>query len=896
MLHILAEIVLANHDTLLSAGNFNDYPINHLRLSPAGFDAVGNIYWYFGDRERLYREPSQKTREQVEKRSRAAKQAIEKQVHQQAKEHKRQAALLKREQQQIRRQQRKQRNAEKWAPRVAASRTTRASKRAQQSIPFQPPKQTAPDEALPSRSSARKRYPSTKAEDTTASMSVSASSRHINRNSSSAEEELAPEQAVHLDAETVTSKSSARACKPHMKTLAQRSSKRPRTSEMAYMDPELRNCKSWETLTTDATSLCDLIDRFKKDEATTAERSLVQNLSEHVLPQIEEHESKIKKEAERKQRTQYLMMNQKRSSRVQAIAERKEMEARHAAQKEETLRLEEERLALHHAKLYKLLSLAEREQSREIRTTRRQFGVVEALARDEESVKKIEAAASASKDVVNVRVRRSSRGTKGSRVKSELSVEILANGRKDEEVPTAEIKKECDAEGHIEPVTEAEKGVPNLNVHSKQQELVPSSDTGQDGSKILATKQTGTVENKEIDNGENGVAATSGKREEYADKATARAEGESIVPNGRTVESAKPQKYSSGALEEAVVGKYEWEYSKEDGLPMRVLDRFFFAFRSDFRDAPLEQCEMRGSEMVGIGVLLPPETSEAEVCRVELPKILDWVIEYGGEPKLWVKTDKAWYELRQAGIEYQDTFSTARRKFEVCARIGIIGETMRGAQLSYDSIVGYLSMRYGNMKAYSEAEILEEKEFIIGQVESLNRRGLLQSGFVKVLRKKMRAEQRKLMGAGGKWKRSSHGTKMDKEVGGVEGEQKGEKATKGSDEVVDLKVAARPGAKTNGKKGTMKKSGKKKGGGGGKDSAVRVVGSIVASLLKAATKSAKTKTSRKRKRNGGEDGERKVARKTGSKALYKGATSGVKANGDGEHTPMKTSTTAGGFI
>ncbi|KAI0567541.1 Cytosine specific DNA methyltransferase replication foci [Gracilaria domingensis] len=836
VLHTMAELVIAHHDSLLSAGNFNAFSVDEIRFEAFGTDALGNSYWYFNDFERVYREPSERAREKAEKLLRAEQEAREKESLRIAKEEKRRAAQQKKEEQKKRREERLRRNAEKWAPRVAASRVTRAAKRAESQL-VQNDEQKQGNQATTNRASTRRKRRSEKAAEVAEQTQPAESALQRRRRDSSTILDGRPDNFTQQNGQPSNRGARGRRRKAQTEPLSQTAPKRPRKSEMVFSDPQLRVCTQWEVLTTDAASLREIIDRFNKEDCPiAAERALVKGLTEHILPAMEQYEAKRKREVERKERAEFLMMNQKRSSRVQAIAERKEMEARRAAQREEEQRFEEERLAAHNSKVMKSLAFEEKEQSRDIRMARKQFGLMETVARDEEKLLKNEL--QMKKQLLGVQIRRSARSTKGNKVAWKERTEQPEN---DTDIKLSMVKNEPEP-------TSNEETLPSVGSQEQDGEM---SQMHEEGGRI--ERESGGASQINVTGLNTGTIGT----EQGVFSETPRTEATKVPIAEESTPSVSLAtenvgRISSCPLETDIGKEYQWEYNHEDGMPVFVLDRFFFAYRASFDDAPLEDSDQRGAEMVGLGILVPPSSSAPQASRVEIPSIMEWVIEYGSNPKLWVKSNYAWYELRRPAVEYREVYSSARRKYELCVRIAIIGETMRGSQLGYDSIVNFLSMRYGDMKSYKEGEILEERAFIVAQMDTLNRRSLMHSGFLKALHKKIRDDERKTQVARERARKARAASNLEELQEGSFSKSSSSAISRGEAENVSSKKSTDPvvGAIASGSKGKEEKIAPKKRrrrpNSAGKVVVPRAVSSIITSLINAATKS--SKLARKRKK------------------------------------------------
>lgn len=122
--------------------------------------------------------------------------------------------------------------------------------------------------------------------------------------------------------------------------------------------------------------------------------------------------------------------------------------------------------------------------------------------------------------------------------------------------------------------------------------------------------------------------------------------------------------------------------------------------------------------------------------RVVTAPLIEWCIEYGNTPHLWVRSADVWYRLTKPAKEYSKTHELARRRFELCSRIFILGTTMSPKDSTYALFASLLQAPYLKMKGYSEKELLSEKDFILAQIKNLNDPGLAGMTFIKELREK----------------------------------------------------------------------------------------------------------------------------------------------------------------
>lgn len=123
--------------------------------------------------------------------------------------------------------------------------------------------------------------------------------------------------------------------------------------------------------------------------------------------------------------------------------------------------------------------------------------------------------------------------------------------------------------------------------------------------------------------------------------------------------------------------------------------------------------------------------------------LIEWCIEYGNTPHLWVRSAKVWYRLTKPAKEYAKTHELARRRFELCSRIFILSTSMNPSDCTYRFFQQLLAAPYLKMKAYSERELLSEKDFILAQISNLSGTALSKTTFVKELREKKVASSKK---------------------------------------------------------------------------------------------------------------------------------------------------------
>ncbi len=129
--------------------------------------------------------------------------------------------------------------------------------------------------------------------------------------------------------------------------------------------------------------------------------------------------------------------------------------------------------------------------------------------------------------------------------------------------------------------------------------------------------------------------------------------------------------------------------------------------------------------------------------KVVTAPLVEWCIEYGSSPHLWVRSARVWYKLQKPAREYIRTHELARRRYEICSRIFILATTFEPSQATFATFASLLAGPYGEMRGYTEKDILLEREFILSQVKNLDDPQLNAIPFMRELKDK-RPGSRKL--------------------------------------------------------------------------------------------------------------------------------------------------------
>lgn len=117
--------------------------------------------------------------------------------------------------------------------------------------------------------------------------------------------------------------------------------------------------------------------------------------------------------------------------------------------------------------------------------------------------------------------------------------------------------------------------------------------------------------------------------------------------------------------------------------------------------------------------------------------LVEWCIEYSNDPRLWVRSENVWYKLTKPSKDYARTHDLARRRFELSARIFILLTNLAPNESTFKGVAHLLSCPYLDMKPYSEKEILAEKDFILSQFRTLTDPLVVNSPFMRDLKKKI---------------------------------------------------------------------------------------------------------------------------------------------------------------
>eukprot|EP00188_Purpureofilum_apyrenoidigerum_P000070 Plantae.Rhodophyta-Purpureofilum_apyrenoidigerum.ctg10257.p1 GENE.Plantae.Rhodophyta-Purpureofilum_apyrenoidigerum.ctg10257~~Plantae.Rhodophyta-Purpureofilum_apyrenoidigerum.ctg10257.p1 ORF type:complete len:524 (-),score=75.00 Plantae.Rhodophyta-Purpureofilum_apyrenoidigerum.ctg10257:1143-2714(-) len=143
------------------------------------------------------------------------------------------------------------------------------------------------------------------------------------------------------------------------------------------------------------------------------------------------------------------------------------------------------------------------------------------------------------------------------------------------------------------------------------------------------------------------------------------------------------------------------------------------------------------TQLVARGTL---ESKNSELQQVNIGPLREWCIEYSTTPVLWVRTDKAWYNMRSPAANYAKVHELARSRFEICSRVYLLCTSLEAKQTTYKNVLKLLGRPFNAMQSYEEADVLKEGDFLLDQCQSLDVVSISASGFIKGLKDRLKRE------------------------------------------------------------------------------------------------------------------------------------------------------------
>lgn len=156
--------------------------------------------------------------------------------------------------------------------------------------------------------------------------------------------------------------------------------------------------------------------------------------------------------------------------------------------------------------------------------------------------------------------------------------------------------------------------------------------------------------------------------------------------------------------------------------------------------APLDEVEAPGAVLAAGGVLIAPGCPP---LTVSLPALTGWAVELGGEaPRLVATTPTGrYYLVGRPAAAYAAVHgrSRSRRRFELLVRAVALATHLPPADATYAKVVRQLGRRAAGMRAYTEADVLAERSFLLAQGWALDDPALRCSLFAQELARRGRA-------------------------------------------------------------------------------------------------------------------------------------------------------------
>lgn len=174
-------------------------------------------------------------------------------------------------------------------------------------------------------------------------------------------------------------------------------------------------------------------------------------------------------------------------------------------------------------------------------------------------------------------------------------------------------------------------------------------------------------------------------------------------------------------------------FMDEQGVPQRELVDFTVLRGSEKTSVcTLDDKGAHGIPVRARGTLQIPGSKDT--IQTETEDLVEWCIEYGNQPYLWVHSKNVWYRLGDPAPEYAKTHDLALRRFQLCARLYILATTMEPEAATFKSFASLLSGEWSGMRAFKEKDIIAEREFVLAQVKNLNEETLNRCRFFHELR------------------------------------------------------------------------------------------------------------------------------------------------------------------
>ncbi|GAX74062.1 hypothetical protein CEUSTIGMA_g1512.t1 [Chlamydomonas eustigma] len=152
---------------------------------------------------------------------------------------------------------------------------------------------------------------------------------------------------------------------------------------------------------------------------------------------------------------------------------------------------------------------------------------------------------------------------------------------------------------------------------------------------------------------------------------------------------------------------------------------------SDENESFISLSEANGLRLIMRGTLQCPGLLNKQ-SNVQTGLIVDWGIQFGGQPCVWVQTSKAWYKLLSPAPSYMEVWRTEQRRLNMCTRAAAalkasprvsVDEGLGAMTGSTASSVGVSVPRDvfegATSVSYSIQEVLEDAKFLFLQLSAM---------------------------------------------------------------------------------------------------------------------------------------------------------------------------------
>ncbi|MEW5299388.1 MAG: hypothetical protein WDW36_002408 [Sanguina aurantia] len=158
-------------------------------------------------------------------------------------------------------------------------------------------------------------------------------------------------------------------------------------------------------------------------------------------------------------------------------------------------------------------------------------------------------------------------------------------------------------------------------------------------------------------------------------------------------------------------------------LPLRLLDGFSFV-RADDPSQPANLIDVRDMQILALGTVLQPcdmtpeRLGGSQAIAVQLGPLLDWVIEYGAAPAMWICTSKAWYKLLAPSPDYIPHFADIQRKYDLVIRTAnVIYDNNEVSLLeALETVITSGDDGITSLSTYTEEDVVAEAAFMYRQL------------------------------------------------------------------------------------------------------------------------------------------------------------------------------------